>query len=234
MVKFADDTTLEGLITNDNESRYREDVLELVSWCDKNNLELNVSKTKEMILDFRKVQPDHAPLLIKNKTVETVDDFKFLGLIISNDLKWKKNTEKNVKKAQQRLYFLRRLKKFGLKTNILVEFYRAVIESVLTFGITVWYGNLSKSEALALNRIVKTASKIIGADLPSLDETYSKRLLKRAKSISRDESHPAFDFFEKLPSGRRYRMIKTRTNRFAHSFFPKAVAALSLEPSSTE
>ena len=36
MVKFADDTTLEGLITNDNESRYREDVLELVSWCDKN------------------------------------------------------------------------------------------------------------------------------------------------------------------------------------------------------
>ena len=93
MVKFADDTTLEGLITNDNESRYREDVLELVSWCDKNNRELNVSKTKEMILDFRKVQPDHAPLLIKDKT-ETVDDFKFLGLIISNDLKWKKNTEK--------------------------------------------------------------------------------------------------------------------------------------------
>ena len=64
MVKFADDTTLEGLITNDDESNYREEALKLVSWCDENNLELNVSKTKEMIIDFRKTKADPVPLII--------------------------------------------------------------------------------------------------------------------------------------------------------------------------
>lgn len=231
MVKFADDTTLEGLIANGDESRYREEVLELVNWCDQNNLELNVSKTKEMTIDFRKTQSDLEPLEIKGKSVETVKDFKFLGLVLSNDLKWEKNTEKIVKKAQQRLYFLRRLKKFGLKSDVLVNFYRAIIESVLTFGITVWYGNISKAETTALNKIVKTASKITGTDLPSLDEIYHKRILKKAKCISQDESHPASGIFEKLPSGRRFRSLKAKTNRFANSFFPKAVNALSLESS---
>ena len=227
MVKFADDTTLEGLITNDDETSYRDEVLKLVSWCEENNLELNVSKTKEMILDFRKTKPDTIPLLIKDKQVEIVSEFKFLGLVISNDLKWEKNTVKIVKKAQQRLFFLRRLKKFGVKTEILINFYRAIIESVLTFAMPVWYGSISKAESASLNRIVKTASKIIGAELPSLDDIYNKRLIRKARSIALDESHPAFELFEMLPSGRRYRSIRTKTNRFTNSFFPKAVNALS-------
>jgi hypothetical protein len=227
MVKFADDTTLEGLITNDDESNYRDEVLRLVKWCDQNKLELNVSKTKEMIIDFRKTKADTIPLLIKDKQVDVVSEFKFLGLVISDDLKWEKNTKKIVKKAQQRLYFLRRLKKFGVKTEILISFYRAVIESVLTFAMPVWYGNISKAENSALNRIVKAASKIIGSDLPTLDEIYTNRLLGKAKSIIQDESHPAFKLFEMLPSRRRYRTFRTKTNRFANSFFPKAVIALS-------
>eukprot|EP00745_Piridium_sociabile_P031052 TRINITY_DN5146_c0_g1_i5.p1 TRINITY_DN5146_c0_g1~~TRINITY_DN5146_c0_g1_i5.p1 ORF type:complete len:133 (+),score=19.40 TRINITY_DN5146_c0_g1_i5:38-436(+) len=87
MVKFADETTLEGLITTD-ESNYRDEVLRLVKWCDHNNLELNVSKTKEMILDFRKTKADTIPLLIKDKQVDVVSEFKFLELVISDHLKW--------------------------------------------------------------------------------------------------------------------------------------------------
>eukprot|EP00745_Piridium_sociabile_P031051 TRINITY_DN5146_c0_g1_i3.p1 TRINITY_DN5146_c0_g1~~TRINITY_DN5146_c0_g1_i3.p1 ORF type:complete len:151 (+),score=30.22 TRINITY_DN5146_c0_g1_i3:38-490(+) len=150
MVKFADETTLEGLITTD-ESNYRDEVLRLVKWCDHNNLELNVSKTKEMILDFRKTKADTIPLLIKDKQVDVVSEFKCLGLVISDDLKWEQNKNKIVKKAQQRLYFLRRLKMFGVKTEVLISFYRTITESVLTFAMSVWYGNISKAENSALN-----------------------------------------------------------------------------------
>ncbi|KAK1804667.1 hypothetical protein P4O66_020056, partial [Electrophorus voltai] len=55
-IKFADDTTVVGLINKDNKSAYREEVRELVSWCLVNNLYLNVDKTKEMIVDFRRAR----------------------------------------------------------------------------------------------------------------------------------------------------------------------------------
>ncbi|KAI3353892.1 hypothetical protein L3Q82_005099 [Scortum barcoo] len=55
-----------GLIRDDNDLAYREEVEQLVRWCEGNNLILNVDKTKEIIVDFRKIQPSHAPLLINN------------------------------------------------------------------------------------------------------------------------------------------------------------------------
>ena len=52
--KFSDDTTIEGLIRNCDESGYREEVEKMVDWYDVNNLELNASKTTKMIIDFRR------------------------------------------------------------------------------------------------------------------------------------------------------------------------------------
>jgi hypothetical protein len=49
-IKFADDTTVVGLIA------YCEEVRALGVWCQEKNLTLNVNKTKEMIVDFRKQQ----------------------------------------------------------------------------------------------------------------------------------------------------------------------------------
>ena len=56
IIKFADDTTVVGFITNNDEPVYRKEVWALGMWCQENNLSLNVYKTKEMIVDFRKQQ----------------------------------------------------------------------------------------------------------------------------------------------------------------------------------
>ena len=45
-IKFADDTTVLGLITDNDETAYREEVRDMAVWCQDNNLSLNVSKTK--------------------------------------------------------------------------------------------------------------------------------------------------------------------------------------------
>jgi hypothetical protein len=47
IIKFADETTVVGVITDNDETAYREEVRD-------NNLSLNVSKTKELIVDYRK------------------------------------------------------------------------------------------------------------------------------------------------------------------------------------
>ncbi|KAI3374115.1 hypothetical protein L3Q82_005930 [Scortum barcoo] len=72
---------------------YREEVEQLVRWCEGNNLILNVDvKTKEIIVDFRKIQPSHAPLLINNSAVEVVSSTRFLGVHITDDLTWSVNS----------------------------------------------------------------------------------------------------------------------------------------------
>ena len=88
ILKFADDTTVQGLITNSDESEYRDQVTKLINWCGENNLELNVNKTKEMIVDFRRKKSPLSPLWIDGKTVEIVQHVKFLGSTISSVLKW--------------------------------------------------------------------------------------------------------------------------------------------------
>ena len=65
MVKFADDTTITGLISNSDESTYQQQINDLILWCDDNNLILNASKTKEMIFDFRKNKSPITPLKMK-------------------------------------------------------------------------------------------------------------------------------------------------------------------------
>ncbi len=54
IIKFADDTTVVGLISNNDETHYREEVAQLAEWCGANNLSLNVEKTKEVVVDFRR------------------------------------------------------------------------------------------------------------------------------------------------------------------------------------
>ncbi|KAK3560295.1 hypothetical protein QTP86_006109 [Hemibagrus guttatus] len=54
LLKFADDTTVIGLIQDGDKSAYRQEVEQLAVWCSHNNLELNTLKTVEMIADFRR------------------------------------------------------------------------------------------------------------------------------------------------------------------------------------
>ena len=110
IIKFADDTTLVGLISGGDESAYRAEVHGLVTWC-KDNLTLNTAKTKWLIIDFRKRGADPLPQHINKESVERVHNFKYLGTLISDRLIWTDNITVVVKKAQQRLHFLRLLKK---------------------------------------------------------------------------------------------------------------------------
>ncbi len=89
IIKFADDTVVLGLISNNDETAYLDEVERLTSWCQDNCLSLNVSKTKELIVDFRKrhLLP-YTPLMISGTPVERVSSFKYLGVNISEDLTW--------------------------------------------------------------------------------------------------------------------------------------------------
>ena len=74
--------------------------MELSLRCSDNNLTLNVQKTIELIMDFRRNRHAHTPHLINGEQVETVTTFRFLGTHISADHSWTYNIRALVKKAQ--------------------------------------------------------------------------------------------------------------------------------------
>ena len=229
LIKFADDTTLIGLISDGDESAYRREVDRLVSWCSSNNLELNAQKTVEMIVDFRKVTAPPSPLALTDSStpISIVDSFRFLGTTITQDLKWEPTISSLIKKAQQRMFFLRQLKKLKLPTQMLVQFYTSIIESILTSSITVWFAGATTRDKYRLQRIVRAAEKVIGCKLPSLQDLFVSRTRGRAGRITADPSHPGHRLFVPLPSGRRLRSIRTRTSRHKNSFFPSAIRLMN-------
>ncbi|KAK1784591.1 hypothetical protein P4O66_003261 [Electrophorus voltai] len=137
IVKFADDTVVMGLISDNDERAYLEEI-KLENWCQENNLLLNVRTTKELIVDCSKKH--YQPVRISGTTVERVDSFRYLGVHISQDLSWSHHTNSLAKKARQCLYHLRCLRDFRLPSKVLRNFYTCTIESILTGNITVWLG----------------------------------------------------------------------------------------------
>lgn len=111
----------------------------LADWCLENNLLLNIGKTKELIIDFRRSQDgDYAPVFINGDRVERVPSIRFLGICGPGKVLCDMNSITQVKKAQQRLFSLRTLKKAGLQQELLVTFYRCSIESIITYCISTW------------------------------------------------------------------------------------------------
>ena len=182
-----------------------------------------------MIVDVRKQQREHLLIHIDGTAVEKVEGFKFIGIHITDKLKWSTHIDSVVKKAQQRLFNLGRLKKCGLSTETLTHFYRCKIESILSGCITGWYGNCTTHNQNALPRVDWYAQRITGGKIPALQDTYSTRCHRKAKKIIKDNNQPSHCLFTPLSSRRRgqYRCIKAGTERLRNSFYLKAIRLLN-------
>lgn len=88
LLKFADDTTLVGLISKEDESDYRREIEWLRSWCNCNNLELNALKTVEMVVDVRRSAAPPRLIMLEGTQVKAIESDKFRGITVSRDLKW--------------------------------------------------------------------------------------------------------------------------------------------------
>ncbi|KAI5611074.1 gastrula zinc finger protein XlCGF28.1-like [Silurus asotus] len=182
-IKFADDTTVVGLISKNDKSAYREEIIKST---------------------------------------------KFLGVHLADNLTWSLNASSITKKAQQCLYFLRRLRKAHLPPPILTMFYIGTTECILSSCITACFGNCTGSDRKTLQRIVRTAEKI-GVSLPSIMDIYTTRCVSKAHSIVDNHTHPSHILFTLLLSGKWFRSIWAITTRLCNSFFPQAIRLLSTQ-----
>ncbi|KAI4874335.1 hypothetical protein NFI96_004586 [Prochilodus magdalenae] len=152
------------------------------------SLSLNISKTKEMTVNYRKLQRGgHSPLYINGAEVERVSSVRFLGVHLTDDLSWSFHTNKVVRSARQRLFFLRRLRKFGLPLDTLTSFYRCTTESILTACITVWYSSCSAYNRKNLKRF----GLLTGVQVVSLPDGVMEEVSEPFMVVAQVQAHTA-------------------------------------------
>ena len=131
------------------------------SWTVDQKMEINEKKTKTMLFNFSKNYQFTTRLKLKEQNIEVIENAKLLGTIVSNDLKWDLNTANLVKRANARMELLRKVAGFGASTEDLKTIYILYIRSILEQSATVWHSSLSQENIDDLERVQKSATKII-------------------------------------------------------------------------
>lgn len=228
IVKFSDDTAILGLLHRDQDTEsYHSEIKQFVDWCDAHHLVVNVRKTQEMIFDPRVVSNTN-PVRIHNTPICQVSSYKYLGVFMDSSLTWQVHIESLCTKLQQRMYFLRRLRLYGVNNRLLFLFFQMILESVIQYGMQTWYGNLTVQLKAKLGRLVKTALRIVGhQDQGYMQSLYEKSVLREALKILEDPTHILHQEFTLLPSGKRFRTLNCRLNKYKNSFVPTAIRMLN-------
>ncbi len=119
--------------------------------------------------------------------------------------------------------------RYGMDSRILANFYRCTIESILTGNFTAWYGNTTAQDRRALQRVIKSAQRLITSELPNIHSLYNQRCLRKAKRIVLDPHHPSYT----LHPTTIWPQIQVHARPYqptGDSFFPQAIRLLNAKP----
>lgn len=108
VVKFADDSVIISLLSQ-KDCGHGPVLSDFVEWCETAFLNINVNKTKEMYINFGRSPVSLPPALINSQAVDQVENYKYLGTVIDNKLRFESQVDAVCKKAHQRMYFYRKL-----------------------------------------------------------------------------------------------------------------------------
>ena len=164
-VKYMDDTTLSEISRKSRGSNLQVSADQVSQWSKDNELGINCTKTKDMVVAFERPPNDFKaqlpPLVINGCDIERVSESKLLGVIIQDNLKWDSHVHYMNSKASKRLYYLRWLKRSGVPKTQLKDTFLAIIRSVLEYACPVWSTSLNKELSKVLESIQMRACKII-------------------------------------------------------------------------
>ena len=206
-------------------------------WTESKKMQLNQKKTKSLIFNFTKDKKFTTNISLKGEVVEIVDYAKLLGVIVSSDLKWEKNTNHIIKNANKMMKMLHIASKFTRNQVHLENIYKTFVRSRLEYASTLWHSSLTVANRNDIERIQKSAMKVIFKDnypgyerslkirkLESLQDRRERLSLNFAKKCLNHEKFS--DMFPKNKSTIRsrvkekYHVNMAFTERYKHSAIP--------------
>ena len=103
-------------------------------------------------------------LELDGNELKVVEEIRLLGLVISSDMKWVSNTNNMVKKANKKLWIVRRLKFLGATELDLVDIYIKQVRCLLELAVPAWHGAITLAEQNDIERVQRSVAYIILGD----------------------------------------------------------------------
>ena len=132
-------TVAESLYVNQDKRNMQASTDRIAKHVNDNNMKLNPTKCKEMLVCFQKALPDIPQITIGDDKLERVPSYKLLGVHVSNNLTWNEHVDAVTKKTTKRIYFIRLLKRAGVAPKELVHIYLASIRSIIEYAAPAWF-----------------------------------------------------------------------------------------------
>ena len=124
-------------------------------------MKINYKKTKLILFNPGTARDFQPEFVLGKKELELVEETKLLGVVLRSDLSWSSTTVDIVKRANKKLWCLKRLKKLGADQNDLLDVYNKQIRSILEYAVPVWHPSLTGEDRLKIERVQKSALCII-------------------------------------------------------------------------
>ncbi len=153
-------------------------------------------------MDFRRQSREHTPITI-DKTPVRVTSFKFFGVHITEELTWSAHTYAVLKKRHKRLFFLRRLRKFGMSRLVWKQHRRQ-----------------PQSSAKGCENCPPHCWRLASLPPGHLHQAVCNESPEDHQCLRPPVPHTCLSL---LPSGRRLRSIRSRISRLRDRFFPQAI-----------
>ena len=160
-VKFVDDVTLYEVCNTHSQNKLQNAVNDIQTWATDNNMSLNASKTKELLVYYGREELDIPRITINGDVLERVSCAKLLVCHIMSNLSWEDHIANLVSKASRRLHLLRELKRAGLSTKDLLTCYVSIVRSTTEYACQVWSTSLTNEQSHAVETIQRRAMQII-------------------------------------------------------------------------
>ena len=168
--KFVDDVTITEIIEPRSVTSQMQDACNDVElWSKAHHMKINSKKTKQMFLGSQADKLSTKQLSISGLDIETVNQFKLLGVTLNDALKWDDHVNTICNKINKRLFFLRKLKRAAMSSGDLVAFYCAAIRPVAEYACAVWHTSITEGQSAQLEQLQRRAIRTIFGD--SLDYT---------------------------------------------------------------
>ena len=136
-------------------------LVNLEVFAKQHEMKIHTDKSKIMVFNSSRNWDFTPQVSLGNKSLEVVDEIKLLGIVITSDLKWHKNTSYLCDKAYGRLWMLRNLRRLGALKSELVDVYIKQCRSILELAVPVWAAGLTSDDVISLERVQKTGFAII-------------------------------------------------------------------------
>ena len=158
---YADDVCIYRPISSCSDFQYMpEDIIAIEEWSSENYLSLNPSKCKYMLISRKRMPsvPDE-PLLLGNCPLQRVDVFKYLGVLLSQDMSWSPHIQAVCSRAKQVLGLLYRKFYNHSSTETLAQLYISLVRPHLEYACPVWAPHMAK-DILAIENVQKFACRM--------------------------------------------------------------------------